>query len=219
MFLSFRLKRTYLFALCAAAVVVAVVWTFGHTSKTAAASAENTQDSVRLPIIMYHGILKDSKYRGKYIVSPQTFESDICFLQKNGYETVGVSDVVDYVECLKPLPTKPVMLTFDDGYYNNYLYAYPLAKKYNVKIVIAPIGYYTDVYAEKDADHPNYSYLTWGEMAEMMSSGLVELENHSYNLHSYNKKGGRLGAKKLPGKAGIYTLPCLKMTSGKCRSA
>jgi peptidoglycan/xylan/chitin deacetylase (PgdA/CDA1 family) len=215
MFVSFRLKRTYLFALCAAAAIAAVVWTFGHTSKTAAVSAKNTQDSVRLPIIMYHSILKDPKYHGKYVVSPQTFESDICFLQKNGYETVGVSDVVDYVKYLKPLPAKPVMLTFDDGYYNNYLYAYPLAKKYNVKIVIAPVGYYTDVYAEKDADHPNYSYLTWGEMAEMMSSGLVEFENHSYNLHYSNKKGSRLGAKRLPGESRYLYDSMLKNDLGK----
>ncbi len=189
MFVSFRVNRAVL-AVCAVAAASLAVFCASNAS---AAHTDIPADGVRLPVIMYHSMLKEQKRLGKYVVSPDTFESDLRYLQTNGYRTVTVQDVIDYVHTQKPLPEKPVMLTFDDGYYNNYTYAYPLAKKYGAKLVIAPIGYYTDLFSRQDADHPNYSHLTWEEISEMMSSGLVEFQNHSYNLHG---TCGRLGAQK-----------------------
>ena len=99
----------------------------------------------------------------------------------------------------EPLPEKPVMLTFDDGYYNNYLYAFPLLKKYNSKMVLSPIGRYTDQYSEVKDEHANYSHVTWDEINEMMSSGLVEIQNHSYNMHATGKTN-RKGALRAAGE-------------------
>ncbi len=191
MFVTFRANRAVLCICAAAAVSLAV---FCASEASAAHAAAPPPDGVRLPVVMYHSMLKEQKRLGKYVVSPDTFESDLRYLQENGYRTVTVQDLLDYVRTQRPLPEKPVMLTFDDGYYNNYTYAYPLAKKYGAKLVIAPVGYYTDLFSKQDADHPNYSHLTWGEISEMMSSGLVEFQNHSYNLHGTS---GRLGAQKL----------------------
>jgi len=53
------------------------------------------------------------------------------------------------------------MITFDDGYYNNYLYAYPLLKEYGMKAVISPICIETDKYSELNENHETYSLLTW----------------------------------------------------------
>lgn len=192
MFASFRVNRILL-SLCSIAAAVSLAAAFCAAGAAAMRTAESV-NGVRLPVIMYHSMLKEQKRLGKYVVSPDTFESDLQYLQRNGYQTVTVQDLVDYVHTQRPLPEKPVMLTFDDGYYNNYAYAYPLAKKYSAKMVIAPIGYYTDLFSKEDADHPNYSHLTWDEITEMMSSGLVEFQNHSYNLHATK---GRLGAQKL----------------------
>ena len=189
MFVTFRLNRAVLSVCAAAAVSLAALLAVNASAAHTAVPA----DGVSLPVIMYHSMLKEQKRLGKYVVSPDTFESDLRYLRANGYRTVTVQDLVDYVHTQKPLPKKPVMLTFDDGYYNNYTYAYPLAKKYGAKLVIAPIGYYTDLFSQQDADHPNYSHLTWEEISEMMSSGLVEFQNHSYNLHG---TAGRLGAQK-----------------------
>ena len=72
------------------------------------------------------------------MLSPAQFESDLKYLKENGYHTVVVQDLIDYVEKGVPLPEKPVMLTFDDGYYNNYYYAFPLLEEYDAKIVISP---------------------------------------------------------------------------------
>lgn len=157
----------------------------------AKAEAEN---AVELPIIMYHGLLKEEKRQGQYVISPDLFEQDLKYLQENGYTTVVVADLIDYVKNGKDLPSKPVMITFDDGYYNNYLYAFPLLKQYNSKMVLSPIGRYTDEYTQNKDTHANYAHCSWDAVREMMESGLVEFQNHSYNLHSIDH--GRKGAKK-----------------------
>lgn len=213
MFASFRVNR-FIFSLCSVAVAAALMAACCTVAATSVQIAKSTQ-GVKVPIIMYHSMLKEQKRLGKYVISPDTFEGDLKYLQKNGYQTVTVRDLVDYVKSQKPLPEKPVMLTFDDGYYNNFVYAYPLAKKYNAKIVIAPIGYYTDLFTKNDADHPNYSHLTWTEISEMMASGLVEFQNHSYNLHSTK---GRIGAQKLRRESTAAYTSMLQKDVGKMQS-
>ena len=144
------------------------------------------EEGCELPIIMYHGLLKEEARQGKYVLSPARFESDLKYLKENGYHTVVVQDLIDYVEKGVPLPEKPVMLTFDDGYYNNYYYAFPLLEEYDAKIVISPICRYTDEYSQAEDAHPNYSHITWDNINEMIDSGRVEIQNHSYNMHSYD---------------------------------
>ena len=108
-----------------------------------------------------------------------------------------MSDLIAYTQG-KELPEKPVLLTFDDGYYNNYLYAFELAKQYQCKFVISPIGYYADQYTDTPDENAYYSHATWEELQEMAESGLVEVQNHSYNLHKSD--GSRLGVKKVSGE-------------------
>ena len=67
-----------------------------------------------------------------------------------------------------PLPEKPVMITFDDGYYNNYLNAFPLLQEFQMKAVISIIVSETDKYSELDENRENYSHLTWPQIQEMM---------------------------------------------------
>ena len=193
MFLTIRVPRLVLMVL---SIVLLAACFCGGT--VAAVRELQTDSSVQLPIIMYHSILREKSQQGKYVVSPESLESDFTWIKQNGYHTVVVEDLLNYVNKQIPLPEKPIMITFDDGFYNNYYYAYPLAQKYHMKIVISPVGYYTDLYTEGDADHPNYSYLTWEEIKEMMQSGLVEIQNHSYNLHEMHP---RQGAQKRKGES------------------
>ena len=85
------------------------------------------EEAVEVPILMYHGILKDKKLQGKYVIGPDLLESDLCYLKEHGYTAVVMQDLIDYTNG-GDLPEKPIMITFDDGYYNNYLYAFPLMK-------------------------------------------------------------------------------------------
>lgn len=141
-----------------------------------------------IPILMYHSMLKSRQCIGQYVVSPDEFESDINYLEENGYTAIFMQDLISCVKGESQLPDKPVIITFDDGYYNNYYYAYKIAKEHNIKMVISIIVSQTDLYSESHDENPNYSHLTWDEINEMLNSGLVEIANHSYNLHAQNGK-------------------------------
>ena len=153
--------------------------------------AENT---VEVPIIMYHSVLKDPERTGKYVITPKQFEEDLIYLKNNGYTTITVNDLIDWVYDGKSLPDKPIILTFDDGYYNNYLYVFPLLKQYECKAVMSVIGNYTDQYSESGEKNAYYSHITWDMVSEMLESGNIEIANHSYDMHTLNK--GRKGSNK-----------------------
>lgn len=183
-------------------------------SKNVASSDENRQnDEKNVPIIMYHSILKDTKRLGKYVIAPSQFEEDLKFIKDNGYTTIVMQDLIDYVYSGKELPEKPIILTFDDGYYNNYLYAYPLLKAYNQKAVISIIGKYTDLYTDNPDENANYSHITWDNAKEMNNSGLVEIQNHSYDLHTTGKK--RNGSKRNKGESLEQYENMLRLDIGK----
>lgn len=152
------------------------------------------EESIKLPIVMYHSVLKDTSRSGKYIVTPSTLETDLQYIANNGYTTITMTDLIAYVYENSPLPEKPIIITFDDGHYNNLGYAVPLLKKYNMKAVISIVGKYTDTFSESDEANLNYSYLRWKDIEELMDSGIIEFQNHTYNLHS--ESNGRLGCSK-----------------------
>ena len=95
----------------------------------------NISDGVDMPIIMYHSVLKDTDLSGKYIVTPDTLKNDINFLKNKGYTFVSAQELIDYTNGTSKLPDKPVMLTFDDGFYNNYGYVMPILSEYDAKAV------------------------------------------------------------------------------------
>lgn len=154
------------------------------------ADIQNTSDSpgIPLPIIMYHSLLKHPDPQNKYIIQPKLFEKDLRYISENGYTTIMISDLIAYVEKGTPLPEKPVILTFDDGYYNNYYYAYPLLRQYNMKAVISIVGKYTDILSIQDQNHISYSNLTWHQVDELQNSGYVEIQNHTYDMHYNNNR-------------------------------
>ena len=125
------------------------------------------EDSVRVPILMYHSILKDSARQGKYVISPAVLAAD-----------------------LDALPEKPVMITFDDGYYNNYIYAYPLLKQRGMKAVVSIIGSQTALFTDNGEENAYWSHLRLDRLREMQD--VFEVQNHSWNLHEYGERRGCL---------------------------
>lgn len=197
MYLNIRIhkKLVGLVALVLAAAIGIGVWLCDPTASTVAAQPE---EGVEVPILMYHGILKDKKLQGKYVISPDQFESDLKYLKDHGYTTIVMQDLIDYTHG-GTLPEKPIIITFDDGYYNNYLYAFPLLKQYESKMVFSPIGRYADQYSEKPVTHASFAHANWDMINEMIQSGYVEVQNHSYNMHANTKE--RNGTKKNKGES------------------
>lgn len=168
-------------------------------SSTIYTIATGDTDGIPVPILMYHSVLKDPKAAGKFVVSPDTFESDLKYLKENGYTTIFTSELIDYVYHDAPLPEKPVMLTFDDGYLNNLTYVVPLLEKYDMKAVISVVGSFTERDSKGEAHSPSYSNFSWEDINEVVASGHVEIGNHTYNMHSTN--AGRKGCMKKKGES------------------
>lgn len=160
-------------------------------TESALLSSSAPEDSIPLPVVMYHGLLKDKRYHNKFFISPQLFEKDLRYFKENNYTPIVVQDLIDYVDNGVPLPEKPVVITFDDGFYNSYVYAYPLLREYNMKAVISIIGKLTDKASLIKDKSANYSYLAWDEVKELNSSGIIEIQNHSYDMHDndHNRRG------------------------------
>lgn len=181
-----KLKSSFIIILIMIFVVMFMI--MGQGAHTAADN--KAEDTVFMPIIMYHSILNDPKLQNDYTISPKVFENDLKYFRENGYSTVTVSDLIEYVHTDKALPKKCVMITFDDGYYNNYYYAYPLLKKYEAKAVISPIASMTEKYTDSGEVSISYGSLSINEITEMVNSGYVEIQNHSYDMHSLAPRMG-----------------------------
>lgn len=159
-------------------------------------ASSDKEEGIELPIIMYHSILKEKAKSGKYTITPKTLKEDLEYIQSKGYNTITMTDLINYVYNDKQLPQKPIIITFDDGYYNNYGYAIPILKEYNMKAVISIVGEYTDTYTEKGEANLNYGYMRWNDIKEAIDDGTVEFQNHTYSLHSNNKGRNGSGRKK-----------------------
>ncbi|MCM1314510.1 MAG: polysaccharide deacetylase family protein [Muribaculaceae bacterium] len=186
-FFSLLILDAVVFSLCA------LFFFIGRSLFSSSAGMEK-EKSIFLPIIMYHSVYGDTPE--EYIVTPRQFENDLSWLAENSYTSVTAQELTDYVNGKGSLPEKPVMITLDDGCYNNLSEVLPLLEKYDMHAVVSVVGQYTDVTAERDPHIPAYSYLTWEDIQELIKSGHVEIGNHTYNMHSF--KEGRKGCAKNP---------------------
>jgi len=176
-------------------LLVVFLISFGVSSS---AAETDSRDSIEIPVFMYHDVLENPRRWGEYCISPAAFEADLQYFKDNGYSTIVAQDLIDYVKHGKPLPEKPVVLTFDDGYYNNVYYAEPLLAKYNMQAIIFVNGQFCEQSTVENAVNPNYSYVLWDELREMHKRGVWDVQSHSWGLHSYTK--GRNGATRRRGE-------------------
>ena len=138
-------------------------------------------------ILSYHEIAdKSETLDSTYATTPVHFDEQMHWLIENGYHFVGVDDILKYRKSGKVLPSKAVLITFDDGYQSVYANAYPILKKYKIPSVIALVGSW--LLKENKVDFsgqmiPRNKFLSQKEIKEMVKSGLVEIASHSYQSH------------------------------------
>lgn len=184
-------KRTIsLFCLIAVCIFVCPPSFFSVSAICSQNSDGEVYEVFRVPIIMYHCIY--GKNPGAYAIPPALLEKDLIYLKENGYNSIVIQDLIDFKENKKRLPDKPVMLTFDDGNITNYLNAYPLMKKYGFKCVMSVVGAYVDSNYDKDGNtiRSPVSSVNYEHINEMLASGLVEIQSHTYDMHKLSPRRG-----------------------------
>lgn len=155
-------------------------------------SAFKDKSSRQVPIIMYHSIIKDESEWNDLVLSPVELEKDFIWLKEKGYQPVFVDDLIKYVNAKVDLPEKPVVITFDNGYYNNLTYVLPLLEKYDFRATFSIVGSYSEYACEEAEPSPSHSYLDWNDMIQMQKSCRCEFSNQSYALHSLGERRGCL---------------------------
>ncbi len=122
--------------------------------------------NVNVPVLMYHAVSDDCWGYEELFVSPSDMEEQLKYLVDNGYDPIWFEDLAhaeDY--------DKPVILTFDDGYDDNYTELLPLLQKYNVKATVFVIGQdFVDIAHKMNEE----------QIRAMSDSGLVSIQSHTY---------------------------------------
>lgn len=160
---------------------------------------ESFQQNIFLPVVMYHSVIDNVGKVNDYVITPASFRADMTYLQQQGYTTVFVQDILDFIDTGVPLPDKPVLVTFDDGLYNVKEYILPIMEEMDLKAIINVEGAFTEQSTEEQEHNPNYSYLTWEEISALRDSGYFEIGNHTYDMHDVS--GKRAGCKINPGES------------------
>ena len=140
-------------------------------------------------VLCYHEIAeRKDALTPSYAVPPALLEKQLQWLKANGYHFVSVQDILDARAHKKPLPAKPVLMTFDDGYESVYKNAWPILKREKIPALVALVGHWLEVPEGKDFDFdgrplPRNELMAWSELKKMQDSGLVEIASHSFDLH------------------------------------
>ena len=132
----------------------------------------NTIDEIasgpKILVLNYHQIANNFT---PLSIPPQVFDEQMAYLKDNGYVTITPEEVYEGIEDNLSLPDKPVLITFDDGYTDNYNNALPILKKYGMRATIFIVPAFTD-------NNPNY--LTWEQLKEMERNGIT-IQSHTMN--------------------------------------
>ena len=147
-----------------------------------------------VPVLMYHHV---NPHQGDTVtVTPQTFEGQMEHLREAGFKTLKLDELMSYIKGDMDIQ-KAVVITFDDGWLDNYLYAFPVIKKYGLNAVIFLVTDWVDTASSSISDIPgdvpghseskslirkgrsHEVVLNWELIGEMLQSGAVEFHSHT----------------------------------------
>ncbi|MBI3545216.1 MAG: polysaccharide deacetylase family protein [Gammaproteobacteria bacterium] len=170
-----------------------------------------------VPVLMYHHV---SPQPGLVTVSPEIFEEHMAYLARKKYRALAADELLEFLQGKRALDGRQVLITFDDGYLDNYVYAYPLLKRYGLKATIfaitgligdgvarAHLGADKILPATPDhrackaaiaAGRADEVMLRWSEIEAMQASGALEIHSHTHTHQRWDQlhadKNQRLAA-------------------------
>lgn len=127
-------------------------------------------EEVRIPILMYHSICNDDP-NNSLMIPTEMFAEQMEWLRENDFTAMSMDDVIEAMNTGK-VPKRPVLITFDDGYADNYINAFPELKNNNLKGTFFIIS---DTITEEGG-----YYMSTSMLKEMKEAGM-EIENHTAN--------------------------------------
>ena len=135
-----------------------------------------------LTVLMYHKISANGD-KDFLTVPSLMLERQFHYINKAGYTPVFLSQLSDYIIYKKQLPLKPILITFDDGYQDNFTLLYPLLLQYGMRANIFLVPSFITC-PENKAIQPAHQYLSLNEI-KSMDPGFVEFGLHSYDHKNY----------------------------------
>lgn len=134
-----------------------------------AGAQEGTQTVTRqvVPVLLYHQILPNPT--NFITTAPEVFDRQMKTLSDFGYKTITLDQLYENLTKGKPLPKKPVLITFDDGWKNQYQNAIPILLKYKFKA----------------AFFVNPQTINFKNRTFMNTADLVDLDKHGFDVQSH----------------------------------
>lgn len=131
-----------------------------------------------VPVLNYHQV--NDVNISPLTIPVEVFKEQMDYLHRNGYHTITLDELYDYIVHDAPLPDKPVVITFDDGYIDNYEHAMPILKSYNMKATLFMIS-----------DAVNTPRFVSIEQMKMMESNNFTIEGHTNHHHILTHVGSQ----------------------------
>jgi len=138
----------------------------------------------RVLILMYHMITKTNHpYEKRYALSPERFRRQMLYLKKNGYTSMSLDDLQRYFAARTgSLPEKPVIITFDDGYLDNYERAFPILRECNFSATVFVVTGHVGIANRwmRSGGYPERPLMGWREIEEIKKHGIT-IGSHTVN--------------------------------------
>ena len=145
-------------------------------------------ETLYVPVLLYHHILPDAVNRTQqenpFTISAENFKMQMQYLYNNGFHTLTHAELEDFLYNGTPLPPNSVMIHFDDGYYSNFTYAYPILYRFGHRATVFMI---THLIEELDNCQPQMDHddLTWTAAHTMWgTTDVFEFASHSHAMHA-----------------------------------
>lgn len=150
---------------------------FATTSDETLVAAASSTASINVPILVYHIVRPtypdDSQAVRTLALTPETFDAQMIYLARAGYHVISFAALEDYFKYHTPLPEKPVILSFDDGWRDQFTYAFPLLTK----------NHYSATFFVFTHSIGRPGFLSWKDLEMMRDAGMT-IGSHSLS-HPY----------------------------------